>query len=66
MMMVLFDNVFYYMDVLNDNYLVVDVQGYFVYEIDVFLGDLQVKFKEVFGIDDLELDKWVIYIYGVL
>ena len=42
-----------------------DAQGHFAYEIDVPLADLQAKFKEVFGTDDLELDKRVIYIHGV-
>ncbi|MBP5838215.1 hypothetical protein J8138_01995 [Lactiplantibacillus plantarum] len=63
--MVPFDNAPHHMDVPNDNYPVADAQGHFAYEIDVPLGDLQAKFKEVFGTDDLELDKRVIYIHGV-
>lgn len=47
-MMVLLDVVFYEMNIFNDNYLVVDVMGYYSYEKDVLLVKLEVKFKEVF------------------
>lgn len=63
--MVPFDNAPQHMNVPNDNYPVSDANGHFAYEISVPLADLQKKFKEVFGTDDLELDKRVIYIHGV-
>lgn len=63
--MVPFDDAPQNMNVPNDNYPTSDKNGHFAYEIDVPLRDLQKKFKEVFGTDDLELDKRVIYIHGV-
>ncbi|AUI71084.1 hypothetical protein COSHB9_23960 [Companilactobacillus alimentarius] len=63
--MVPFDNAPQHMDVPNDNYPVSDANGHFKYEMDVPLKELQNKFKEVFGTDDLELDKRVIYVHGV-
>ncbi|MQS74837.1 hypothetical protein [Companilactobacillus halodurans] len=63
--MVPFDNAPHHMNVPNDNYPVSDADGHFEYEITVPLKELQAKFKEVFGSDDLELDKRVIYIHGV-
>ncbi|HIY93669.1 hypothetical protein [Companilactobacillus sp. HBUAS56275] len=63
--MVPFDDAPQNMNVPNDNYPISDANGHFAYEIDVPLKDLQKKFKEVFGTDELELDKRVIYIHGV-
>lgn len=63
--MVPFDNAPHHMDVPNDNYPTSDKNGHFSYSISVPLKALQEKFKEVFGTDDLELDKRVIYIHGV-
>lgn len=63
--MVPFDNAPHHMHIPNDNYPISDDKGYFSYHISVPLHELQEKFKEVFGSDDLELDKRVIYIHGV-
>ena len=63
--MVPFDNAPHQMNIPNDNYPTSDENGHFKYEIDVPLKELQKKFKEVFGTDDLELDKRVIYVHGV-
>ncbi|KRN96551.1 hypothetical protein [Companilactobacillus kimchiensis] len=63
--MVPFDNAPHEMNIPNDNYPVSDAQGHFAYEIDVPLDELQKKFKSVFGTDDLELDKRIIYVHGV-
>lgn len=63
--MVPFDNAPHEMNIPNDNYPISDDNGYFAYEIDVPLDQLQKKFKKVFGTDDLELDKRVIYVHGV-
>ncbi|AUJ30774.1 hypothetical protein [Liquorilactobacillus hordei] len=63
--MVPFDNAPHHMHIPNDNYPISDDKGYFSYEINVPLNELQKKFKEVFGTDDLELDKRVIYVHGV-
>lgn len=63
--MVPFDNAPHKMNVPNDNYPVSDADGHFAYQIEVPLADLQSKFHEVFGTDDLDLDKRVIYIHGV-
>ncbi|WP_334352817.1 hypothetical protein [Companilactobacillus sp. HBUAS56257] len=63
--MVPFDNAPHHMNIPNDNYPISDKNGHFKYEIDVPLKELQNKFKEVFGTDDLELDKRVIYVHGV-
>lgn len=63
--MVPFDNAPHEMNIPNDNYPISDDKGHFAYEKDVPLNDLKKKFKEVFGTDDLELDKRVIYVHGV-
>lgn len=63
--MVPFDAAPHHMDVPNDTYPVADDQGHFAYQIEVPLSKLQQKFHDVFGTDDLELDKRVIYIHGV-
>lgn len=63
--MVPFDNAPHEMNVPNDNYPVSDADGHFAYEMDVPLDQLQAKFKSVFGTDELELAKRVIYVHGV-
>ena len=35
------------------------------YDKDVPLKDLQAKFKQAFGSEDLQLDKRVVYVHGV-
>lgn len=64
-MMVPFDAEPHQMDIANDTYPVSDDHGYFKYVKHVPLADLKAQFKEVFGTDDLDLDKRVIYIHGV-
>lgn len=49
----------------HDGYPVADDKGYYKYEVDVPLAQLQAKFKEAFGTTDLQLDKRVVYIHGV-
>lgn len=63
--MVPFDDAPDKMNIPNDNYPVSDADGHFAYEKDVPLDQLQKKFKSVFGTDDLELDKRIIYVHGV-
>ncbi|ETF12660.1 hypothetical protein N654_0888 [Lactiplantibacillus plantarum 4_3] len=63
--MVPFDAQPHKMHIPNDSYPVSDDQGHFKYENDVPLNDLKAQFKTVFGTDDLELDKRVIYVHGV-
>ncbi|MFC6253391.1 hypothetical protein ACFP1H_02075 [Secundilactobacillus hailunensis] len=63
--MVPFDAKPHEMNIPNDSYPVSDGQGHFKYEKDVSLADLKAQFKTVFGTDDLELDKRVIYVHGV-
>jgi len=63
--MVPFDAAPHDMNVPNDTYPVSDANGSFEYEKEVPLEKLQAKFKEVFGTDDLDLDKRVIYVHGV-
>lgn len=63
--MVPFDNAPQDMNIPNDNYPTSDANGHFAYEKDVPLDALKKQFKEVFGTDDLELDKRVIYVHGV-
>lgn len=63
--MVPFDNAPQDMNIPNDNYPTSDANGHFAYEKDVPLDALKRQFKEVFGTDDLELDKRVIYVHGV-
>lgn len=63
--MVPFDNAPHEMNIPNDNYPVSDALGHFAYEKDVPLDALQKKFKSVFGSDNLELDKRIVYVHGV-
>ncbi|RNE16604.1 hypothetical protein [Lacticaseibacillus paracasei] len=63
--MVPFDAQPHKMNIPNDSYPVSNDQGHFKYEKDVPLTDLKAQFKEVFGTDNLELDKRVIYVHGV-
>lgn len=52
-------------DVNHDGYSVADKYGHYEYDKDVPLKDLQAKFKQAFGSDDLQLDKRVVYVHGV-
>ena len=52
-------------DVNHDGYPVADKYGHYEYDKDVPLKDLQAKFKQAFGSDDLQLDKRVVYVHGV-
>ncbi len=63
--MVPLDNAPHQMNIPNDNYPVADAKGYYSYEKTVPLKALQERFKEVFGTDDLQLEKRVVYIHGV-
>ena len=63
--MVPFDGAPHEMNIPNDNYPVSDANGHFAYEKHVPLDALKAQFKQVFGTDDLELDKRVVYIHGV-
>ncbi|WP_412989941.1 hypothetical protein ACLJJ6_02880 [Pediococcus siamensis] len=63
--MVPFDDAPHQMNIPNDNYPVSDEHGHFSYQMRVPLAALRKKFKEVFGTDDLQLEKRVIYVHGV-
>lgn len=63
--MVPFDDFPQNMIIPHDGYPVADDKGYYKYEVDVPLAQLQAKFKEAFGTTDLQLDKRVVYIHGV-
>ncbi|WP_282803233.1 hypothetical protein [Secundilactobacillus kimchicus] len=63
--MVPFDGAPHEMNIPNDNYPVSDANGHFAYEKHVPRDALNAQFKQVFGTDDLELDKRVVYIHGV-
>lgn len=53
------------MNIPNNTYPVADSNGYYEYEIDVPLTELQENFKKAFGSTDLQLDKRVVYVHGV-
>ena len=59
------DNAPHEMTIPNDGYPVADAKGYYSYEKTVPLKALKAKFKEVFGTDDLQLEKRVVYIHGI-
>lgn len=63
--MVPFDAQPHKMDIANDTYPESDDKGYFKYVKHVSLEALKAQFKEVFGTDELDLDKRVVYIHGV-
>lgn len=63
--MVPFDNAPHHMHIPNDKYPKSDETGHFSYQLSVPLDELKTKFNEVFGTNELELDKRVIYIHGV-
>lgn len=53
------------MNIPHDGYPKANENGYYEYEIDVPLTELQAKFKKAFGTADLHLDKRVVYVHGV-
>lgn len=63
--MVPFDNSPENMIIPHDGYPVADDKGYYKYEAEVPLAQLQAKFKEAFGTTELQLDKRVVYVHGV-
>lgn len=63
--MVPFDDAPQEMNISHDGYPVADKYGHYEYDKDVPLKDLQAKFKQAFGSDDLQLDKRVVYVHGV-
>lgn len=63
--MVPFDNAPHEMNIPHDAYPTSDANGHFAYQQHVPLDELRAKFKAVFGTDDLDLDKRVVYIHGV-
>lgn len=63
--MVPFDAQPHHMHIPNDTYPVADADGHFKYVQDVPLQALKEQFKAVFGTDELDLDKRVIYVHGV-
>ncbi len=63
--MVPLDNAPHEMNIPHDGYPEADDTGFYEYEIDVPLKDLQANFKHAFGSDELELDKRVVYVHGI-
>ena len=53
------------LEIKSDTYPTAGPNGEYQYESEILLSDLQKAVKEKFGIEELDLTKFVIYIHGV-